>query len=191
VSDVPFPQDRIHGSYDAELAQRFWRATEWAAGVLEEFSGWYCGKQSPVQFFWHSFDLALARYSGRRAPVGDGVDRVTREAYSHEVIAFGFWSGDADVRAAAFYSYTAPEPDALPDTPLAPAAARWQEAGPGHLAILPYDAVRTASDSRRALLAFLEQAYEAGASAAGWERDALASSYCPSPAQLEELTLAA
>jgi hypothetical protein len=191
VSDVPFPEDRGHATYDPDGARRFWRATDWAAGVLEEFSGWFCGKQSPVHVFWHGFDLAMARYSGRLAPEGAGVDHVTREAYSREVIACGFWSGDADTRQAAFYSYTAPEPTGLAAQRLAPAAARWQEAGSGHLALLPYDAVRTSTDARATVLAFLQSAYVAGATAADWELDELTSSFCPAPERLESLVLRA
>jgi hypothetical protein len=189
VSAIPFAEDRVHVAYDAEGAHAFWRATDWAAGVLEEFSGWFCGKQSPVHLFWHSFDLALARYSGRRAPGGGAADPVAREAYSHEVIAFGFWSGDAETRRAAFYSYTAPEPDGLAARPLAPAGAAWQQAGSGHLALLPYDTVRAAPDPRATVLAFLQSAYDAGAAAAGWEREALASGFCPTPAELDSLAL--
>jgi Family of unknown function (DUF5996) len=189
ISAVPFPEDAKHASYDAEFAQRFWRALEWTDDVLTEFSGWFCGKQSPVHLFWHSLDLALTRFSGGRAAPPAGVDAVTREAYSHEVISFGFWPGDARTPFAAFYSYTAPEPSELVDEPLEPEAASWQPAPyGGHLAVLPYDTVRAADDPRSTLLSFLQSAYEAGARTAGWGRDELASTWCPTPSELQRLS---
>ena len=111
---TPFPDDTEHAAYDPEYVRRFWQVLDWADTVLEEFSGWYCGKQSPVHLFWHGLDLAVTRFSGRLAPARDGADPVTREAYSHEVISFGFWAGDDTTREPAFYSYTAPEPPAWP-----------------------------------------------------------------------------
>ena len=171
----PFAQDTVHSSYDADAVERFWQVLASTERVLTAFSGGFVGKASPVHLFWHSFDLAHARYSGRRAPVAADADPVTAEAYSHEVIAFGFWPGD-DRRTPfpAFYSYTAPEPPGLTGHPLGPAAAAWQDTGAGSLAILPYDDVRTAADPARVLLDFFEHAYGAGASCAGWDLDELA-----------------
>jgi hypothetical protein len=189
ISEIPFTEDAGHAAYDPEYAARFWRALLWIDNVYDEFSGWYCGKQSPVHLFWHSFDLAVSRFSGRPAPDVPGADPVSREAYSHEVISFGFWPGDPRTRFPAFYSYTAPEPEALTEMPLKPEAAYWQEVPNGHLALLPYEVVRVADDPRAMLLAFLESAYQAGAGAAGWDRAALTSSWCPTPRQLEELYL--
>jgi Family of unknown function (DUF5996) len=183
---TPFPDDEADASYDRDAVVRFWRILDWTDTVFEEFAGWFCGKTSPVQLFWHSFDLAVTRFSGRRAPVLPD-DVVDREAYTHEVISFGFWPGDANVREPAYYSYTAPEPPGLRERQLRPNGTRWVEQGAGSLALLPYESVRTADDSRRALLAFLESAYEAGAELAGWNREDLASSWCPAPAQLGEL----
>jgi hypothetical protein len=174
---TPFPDDTEHASYDAEAVLRYWRALEWVDAVLAEFAGWFTGKQSPVHVFWHSFDLALTRFSGRRVPPPPEADPVTREAYGEEVVSFGFWAGDATVREPSFYSYTAPEPPGLTERPLEPEAARW--APEGGMALLPYDAVREAPDPRRALLRFLQAAYEAGAQAAGWDRERLASSAFP------------
>jgi hypothetical protein len=177
---TPFPEDREHASYDAEAVERFWRVLDWSARVLEEFAGWFCGKQSPVHLFWHSLDLALTRFSGRRAPAMPDADPVTQEAYAAEVVSFGFWTGDANVHEPAYYSYTAPEPAGLRDRQLAPAGhVRWVELGTGSLAILPYEAARASDDPRETLLEFLESAYEAGADAAGWDRDELVSSWCP------------
>jgi hypothetical protein len=133
------------------------------------------GKASPVHLFWHSFDLAYARYSGRPAPSTEASDPVSAEAYSHEVIAFGFWPGDERTTPyPAYYSYTAPEPDGLPAQPLDPAAAQWQDTGNGSLAVLPYDAVASAPDPDRTLLRFFEAAYLAGARGAGWDVEAFA-----------------
>jgi hypothetical protein len=183
ATTTPFPEDRDHASYDAEAVGRFWLALDWSAGVLEEFAGWFCGKQSSVHLFWHSFDLALTRFSGQRAPAMPDADPVTQEAYGAEVVSFGFWAGDPNVREPTYYSYTAPEPAGLRERPLAPTGqVRWVELGTGSLALLPYEAVRTAADPKATLLEFLESAYEAGADAAGWNRDELRSSWCPLPA---------
>jgi Family of unknown function (DUF5996) len=176
---TPFPQDREHASYQAEYVERFWRILLWTADVLEEFASWFAGKQSPVHVFWHSFDIALARFSGRRAPAQEGVDPVTEEAYSHELISFGFWAGSEDLREPAFYSYTAPEPPDLVAQPLRPDAAAWIEFGAGHLALLPYEAMRASGDPRAALISFLQSAYEAGARTAGWPSEELESSWSP------------
>lgn len=177
--ETPFPEDHEHASYDVEYVQRFWRILMWATDVLDEFAGWFCGKQSPVHLYWHSFDLAQARYSGRRAPELPGADPVTKEAYSHEVIAFGFWAGSESVREPAFYSYTAPEPDNLTDNGLAPTAAEWVDTGAGHLALLRYEDVRSHGDPKSALLSFFQSAYEAGARTAHWPIEELESSWCP------------
>jgi hypothetical protein len=166
----PFAQDRIHDAYDADAVTRFWQVLASTERVLARFRSRFVGKSSPVHLFWHSFDLAHARYSGRPAPVAPGADPVTAEAYSHEVIAFGFWPGD-DRRTPfpAFYSYTAPEPHGLADRPLEPTGAAWQDTGSGSLAVLPYDAVRESTDPAATLLAFYESAYLAGARSAGWD----------------------
>lgn len=154
---------------------RFWHVLASTERVLARFRSGFAGKASPVHLFWHSFDLAHARYSGRRAPAAPGADPVTAEAYSHEVVAFGFWPGD-DRRTPfpAFYSYTAPEPAGLADRPLEPAAAAWQDTGSGSLAVLPYDDVRESADPAATLLAFYESAYAAGAHGAGWDLEPLA-----------------
>ena len=186
---TPFPADEEHASYQREYVERFWHTLVWIDGVLDEFSGWFCGKQSPVHLFWHGLDLAYTRFSGRRAAQSQDVDAVTREAYSHEVISFGFWAGDDSIPNPSFYSYTAPEPPGLRDHALYPAEARWLEGPNGSLALLPYDVVRSADDPRAHLLAFLQSAYEAGVEAAGWNADDLASSACPSPSELQQLRL--
>jgi hypothetical protein len=184
---TPFPDDTTHAAYDPTYVGRFFTVLDWIDSVLEEFSGWSCGKQSPVHLFWHGFDLAVTRFSGRRAPPRDGADPVTREAYSYEVISFGFWAGDDTMREPAFYSYTAPEPSGLVDQPLRPAAAAWRQVYGGSMALLGYDQVRAAHDPRSTLLGFLQSAYDAGVRTAGWDRQELTSSFCPSPAELQAL----
>jgi len=184
---TPFPADRDHAAYDRQAVERFWRILGWTDGVLEEFAGWYCGKSSPVHLFWHSFDLALTRFGGGRARDLPDADPVTREAYSHEVVSFGFWAGDANLREPSYYAYAAPEPADLRLQPLRPEQAHWASQGQGSIALLPYDSVRTASDPRATLLAFLESAYRAGARGPGWDRDELSSSWCPAPLQLSQL----
>lgn len=181
---TPFPEDREHAAWDGDAVRSFGRILDWSDSVLEEFSAWFNGKTSPVHLFWHSFDLAVTRFSGRPAATV-GEDPVSNEAYSHEVISFGFWAGDDSVGDAAYYSYTAPEPEGLRAQPL-PVGA-WTESGTGSLALLPYETVRTAVDPRTTLLAFCQGAYEAGARLAGWDPTALSSSWCPEPARLEQL----
>ena len=176
---TPFPVDRDHASYDPDAVVRFWRILDWSDSVFDEFSGWFSGKTSPVHLFWHSLDLAFSRYAGRTAPVPADIDPVNREAYSHEVIAFGFWAGDEQSPEPSFYSYTSPEPNDLHARTLEPDEAHWTQRGPGSLALLPYDAVRTAPDPRTKLLTFLDSTYEAGARAAGWPIEELESSWHP------------
>ncbi len=181
---TPFAEDTEHASYDAAAVDRFWRALDWTYWVLEGFAGWFSGKASPVQLYWHSFDLAYTRFSGRAAPSDPQADAVSREAYDQEVISFGFWAGDRNTRFPAFYSYTAPEPDGLTDRPLEPGAGRWTAADGGHLAVLSYEEVRTSEDPQRELLGFLESAYQAGAVSANWPVDRFRSNWCPSPGEL-------
>ena len=177
----PFASDTDHASYDPEAVARFHQVLLFADEALKIFSGWYSGKSSPVHLFWHSFDLALTRFSGRRAPEMPAADRVTREAYSHEVISFGFWTGDATVPAPAFYSYTAPEPAGLADEPLVPSSATWAPRNGTHLAVLMYDDVRRAASPRDVVLAFLESAYQAGGTLAKWDLPGMRSSFAPVP----------
>jgi hypothetical protein len=136
--------------------------------IFAEFAGRFNGKTSPVHLFWHSFDLAVTRFSDRRVSLPGETDPVTREAYSHEVISFGFWPGDQNVREPAFYSYTAPEPEGLTGQPLCPAAAGWQEGG---TALLTYEQVRHSGSPKETLLEFLQSAYEAGAKTAAWDME--------------------
>lgn len=170
-------EDREHDAYDPVAVSRYWTVLRGVADVLGQFAGWFNGKQSPVHLFWHGFDLALARFSGRPAPPRPGADRVTVEAYSHEVIAFGFWPGDERVPHPALYSYTAPAPRGLVEQPLRPAEATWDaEAG---TAFLPYEAARASGAPRAMVLDFFSSAYEAGAVTAGWDMAAFATRAAP------------
>ena len=168
-STTPFADDHENKSYDKEYVERFHKILVATNEIFEEFRGRFCGKSTPVHLFWHSFDLALTRFSGRIAPNIDGANMVTREAYSHEVISFGFWFGDDkenSVAAPAFYSYTAPKPDGLENEPLHPEKAFWTP--DGGMALLMYDEIRTLENPREAVLEFLESTYRAGAKKAEW-----------------------
>jgi Family of unknown function (DUF5996) len=177
---IAFPDDQIDAAYDADFAHRFWRILAGSADVLEEFAGWFTGKTSPVHLFWHGTDLAVTRFSGRRAPEPPTSNFVSHEAYTHEVISCGFWAGDESVRTPTYYSYTFPEPAGLAEQPLEPEAARWVELGAGHQARIAYEDIRVADSPREALLGFLQSSYEAGARTAGWPMDELLSSWAPS-----------
>ncbi|WP_329389967.1 DUF5996 family protein [Streptomyces sp. NBC_01351] len=165
----PFAKDTEHAAYDPVQANRYWRVLSQVALVLEEFSAGFSGKASPVHQFWHSLDLAYTRFSGREADQAPHIDPVTREAYSRELISFGFWLGDDTLGEPAFYAYAAPEPAALAAEPLVPASARWVALGGSHLAVLPYDGARAQSDPRAAVLAFYEGFYQAAAAHADWD----------------------
>jgi len=181
---TPFPDDVAHSSWDRDAVGRFFGILDWSDAVLDEFSGWFNGKTSPVHVFWHSLDLAVTRFSGQAGTPIDA-DAVTREAYSHELISFGFWAGDDALGDAAYYSYTSPEPGRIRDQPLP--VGSWVPSGNGSLAILPYETVLTSPDPRTTLLAFLQAAYEAGARLSGWEIPSLESTWCPAPDLLDEL----
>jgi hypothetical protein len=168
---TPFDEDRHHASYDAGYVERFRRILVNCDRVFKEFRSRFLGKCSPVHFFWGSFDLAVTRFSGRRAPVREGVDPVTREAYSHEVTSCGFWPGDRRYKQAAFYAYSAPVPQGLEHEPVRPPTAHW-DSQLGEF-ILNYDDARTASSSDGAILDFCQSAYEAGAKLAKWDRENL------------------
>jgi hypothetical protein len=167
---VRFEEDRAHASYDREYASRFWRVLVSTDTVLKEFRARFIGKSSPVHFFWGSMDLAVTRFSGRRAPERAGADMMTREAYSHEVISVGFWPGTGGIDAT-FYSYAVPEPQGFADAPVKPSAAYYTKALSEFF--LPYESVRTAASPREDLLAFAQSAYEAGATLGKWDRTAL------------------
>ncbi len=168
-----FATDTEHAAYDKEYVNRYWRTLVQIDQVFKEFSGRFTGKSSPVHLFWHTFDLAVTRFSGRRAPDRPEANRATRESYSHEVISFGFWAGDDTTRAPAFYSYTAPEPAGLTNNPLQPKEAFWNTSATGSLALLMYEDLRKMDKPKTVLLDFLEGAYRAGATAANWDIEVL------------------
>lgn len=168
-SKTPFAEDTENKSYDKVYVERFHRTLVTVDHILNDFRGRFLGKSTPVHMFWHSFDLALTRFSGKRVSPREGAGLVEREAYSHEVISFGFWFGDDKVPAPAFYSYTAPEPAGLAEEPLSPSAASWQESNGANMALLMYEDVRNSDDPYSAVLEFLESAYQAGAKRAGWQ----------------------
>ncbi|HKU87561.1 MAG TPA: DUF5996 family protein [Casimicrobiaceae bacterium] len=167
---VPFDEDFAHASYDRHAVERFFRVLLSVDRVFREFRAAFIGKCSPVQFFWGSFDLAVTRFSGRRAPAREGADAITREAYSHEVSSVGFWPGEG-YDDAAFYSYTAPEPAGFRDRAGMPNGT-FYDTKLGEYIVM-YDHVRNASSPSEALLAFCRATYEAGADLAGWDRAAL------------------
>ena len=166
--DIPFSVDRDHASYDRVMVRRWWEIILWSADVFDQYASEFIGKESPAHVFWHSFDLAIARYSGRPANKPPSENPVEQEAYSQEVISVGFWAGDPNTPAPTYYTYTAPEPASLTSMPLAPVQAAWSASGSGHLGVLPYDAVRTAADPRATLLEFMHAGFNAGTKAANW-----------------------
>ena len=173
---VPFAEDRAERPWDAEAVRRYHGALLRIVPVFELFRTSFLGKVSPVHLFWGSFDLAVTRFSGRRAPLHPGgiphlPDAVTREAYSHEVSSAGFWPGQGGAGEAMFYSYAYPVPDGFSEREVAPAEARW-DASLGEF-LLPYDAVRRSADPAAALMAFLQSTYDAAARTGGWDREAL------------------
>ena len=173
---IAFEEDRVHAAYDPEQVTRFWRALVQIDQVFAVFRSRFVGKASPVHFFWGSFDLAVTRFSGRRAPRHPGgvpnlPDAVACEAYSHEECSAGFWPGSGAIDYPAFYSYAYPEPKGYREIKVRPDAAFFSEAL-GEF-ILPYDAVRLSAQPDQALLDFLQSTYEAAANAAKWDRDAL------------------
>jgi len=172
-SKEPFATDETHAAYDGESAHRFWRALVSIDGIFKSFRGRFIGKSSPVHFFWHSFDLAVTRFSGRPAPVREDADPVTKEAYSHEVISAGFWPGDDNLPEPAFYSYVHPSPPGLEEEPLRPKAAWWQNQNGSSMALYRYEDFRTAPDPSADLLEFMQSAYEAGAKLSQWPREQL------------------
>jgi hypothetical protein len=167
-----FADDEEHASYDPIAVQQFWHALRRIEPVFQKFRAAFRGKCSPVHFFWGSFDLAVSRFNGRRAPVRKG--RIDRDAYDEEVISLGFWPGDPwkGSSEAMFYSYTVPEPRGLSGQRVRPDAAFFSDTLKEF--VLPYDDVRLSADPAAAILDFAQSTYDAGSTLAGWSRDALA-----------------
>src|SRR5437763_130038 len=173
---IPFDRDEQHRSYDPKYANRFWRVLVQTDRVFKEFRSRFCGKCSPVHFFWGSFDLAVTRFSGRPAPSHPGgiphlPDAITREAYSQEVSSLGFWPGNAAAPTPIFYSYAYPEPPGFTEAKVQPAAAFYDPKFREFM--LPYDAVRTAEKPDEVLLDFAQSTYDAASTLGKWDRDAL------------------
>jgi len=168
---IRFEEDHIHAAYDPEATHKFWRILVWVDQILKEFRAGFIGKASPVHFFWGSFDLAVTRFSGRRAPERPGADPITREAYSHEVSSAGFWAGGGDIKGPAFYSYAAPEPAGFAEQRVRPEAAFYHPQLKEFL--LMYDDVRTSDNPKAALLEFLQSTYDAAADLGKWDRKTL------------------
>jgi hypothetical protein len=171
VDPIPFAEDTLYRAYDADAAYRFWRIVTSCDSVFKQFRAWFVGKSSPVHFFWGSFDLAVTRFSGRRAPERPGADAITREAYSHEVISAGWWPGGSGVDGPAFYCYAAPEPAGLPQQKVQPESAFYHPDLKEF--ILMYDEIRKSQAPERMLLEFLQSTYEAAAALAHWDRGEL------------------
>jgi hypothetical protein len=168
---IPFEKDEVHAAYDPEAVHKFWRILTWVDQVLKEFRAGFIGKVSPVHFFWGSFDHAVTRFSGKRAPERPGADSITREAYSHEVSSAGFWLGGGDIASPAFYSYAAPEPPGFAERKIRPPAAFYHPQMKEFL--LLFDEVRTAPNPRKTLMEFLQSTYDAAADLGNWDRKAL------------------
>lgn len=172
-STIPFAQDHTHATYHPEQVNRYWRVLLIVDQVMKEFSGRFYGKVCPVQLYWHHMDLTVTRFSGKKVPVRPEASTVEKDAYSHEVISFGFWPGDDQVHFPAFYSYTFPSPEGLDKEPLQPAQARWVDSNGSPMALLNYEELRLLDNPRQALLDFMESCYQAGAKLANWPREEL------------------
>ncbi len=165
---IAFDKDETHASYDRESVNKFWRILASSNSVFHDFRANFIGKSSPVHFFWGSFDLAVGRFSGRRAPERPGADAMTREAYSHEVSSVGFWPGSGNMKEPAYYSYASPEPEGFKEYRARPDAATYRK-DLGEF-LLTYEAVRKSASPASALLDFCQSTYEAAAILAKWDR---------------------
>ncbi len=177
---IPFDRDELHRAYNAAAVNRFWRVLVQSDRVFKQFRSGFIGKCSPVHLFWGAFDLAVTRFSGRRAPEHPGgipnlPDRITREAYSHEVSSGGFWAGGGPIAYPAYYAYAYPEPAGFAAAEVKPSQAFYSP--DLHEFILPYDVVRTSADPDRTLLEFLQSTYVAAADLGRWDRPALEPSF--------------
>jgi hypothetical protein len=168
---TPHDQDQHHASYDKEYVERFRRVLLNSDRILKKYRSDFIGKASPVHFFWGSFDLAVSCFCGRRAPERPGADHMTREGYSHEDIACGFWPGDRRFKHAAYYSYTAPAPPGIEDEKVQPIAAAFNKQL-GEF-ILKYDDVHASEIPEQAVFEFCRSSYETGARLAKWDRASL------------------
>ncbi|WP_158861478.1 DUF5996 family protein [Lunatibacter salilacus] len=172
--DKPFGEITEYHHYEEAYTKDFWLILLWVDGVFKEFSGRFYGKTCPVHLYWHSMDLAVTRFSGKKAPAMPAEARISdKDAYSHECISFGFWGGDENMPEPAFYSYTYPSPEGINQEPLLPPAAQWVQSNGSPMAIFTYNDLLKAAGLRSTLLDFLESAYIAGAKKANWDIKAL------------------
>lgn len=170
--DKPFVEITAYHHYDWKSIQLFWQMMLWNDGVFKEFSGKFYGKTCPVHIYWHHLDLAVTRFSGKKAPAMNPKARISdKDAYSHEVISFGFWAGDDNLPEPAYYAYAAPSPDGLDQEILLPESAFWNDANGSPMAILKYKDLLNYDNPRKTLLEFLESVYQAGAKLANWDID--------------------
>src|SRR5256885_8729147 len=178
---IAFDQDRVHAPYDPKSVEKFWRILVSVDAIFKQFRSRFIGKSSPVHFFWGSFDLAVTRFSGRRAPERPGADMMTREAYSHEVSSVGFWTGSGDITEPAFYSYASPEPAGFRESHVLPSFASYHRQM--NEFILIYEDVRRSPSPGAMLLDFCQTTYAAAADKGSWDRAALERPASPSAAR--------
>lgn len=170
IIETPFSEISDYHHYDWEAINKFWQMMLWNDGIFKEFSGRFYGKTCPVHIYWHHLDLTVTRFSGKSLPPMDVKARILeKDAYSHEVISFGFWAGDDNMREPAYYSYTYPSPNGLGDEKLEPNSAFWMEASGSPMAILKYNDICATENPKELVLNFLESAYKAGAKRANWD----------------------
>ncbi len=170
---IPFDQCTSHHSYDKNSVEKAWQILMQVDTVFQEFSGRSYSKTCPVHIYWHHLDLVVTRFSGKKAPPLSTSSKVEQEAYSHEVISFGFWFGDENITEPAFYSYTYPSPDNIGLEPLRPATAKWVDSNGSPMALLLYKDILSDENPRQLILDFLESSYAAGAKLAGWNMEEL------------------
>lgn len=167
--EKPFSSITEYHHFDWNYIEKFWKIMQWNTSILEEFSGRFYGKSCPVHIYWHHLDLVVTRFSGKKLPPMDAAARVLeKDTYSHEQISFGFWAGDKNVREPMYYSYTYPSPKGIDEETLQPEGSKWQDSNGSPMALLSYETVKNSSNPRKAVLDFLESAYQAGAKRADW-----------------------
>ncbi|PKL77616.1 MAG: hypothetical protein CVV25_14175 [Ignavibacteriae bacterium HGW-Ignavibacteriae-4] len=170
IIETPFAEITEYHHYDWDAIHKFWQMMLWNDGIFKEFSGRFYGKTCPVHLYWHHLDLTVTRFSGKSLPPMDAGARILeKDAYSHEVISFGFWAGDDNMREPAYYSYTYPSPDGLGDEKLEPESAFWMEANGSPMAILKYNDILESENPKEIVMNFLESTYQAGAKRANWD----------------------
>src|SRR5690606_9455694 len=167
--EKPFKNITEYHHFDWEYIENFWKIMQWNNSILQEFSGRFYGKSCPVHIYWHHLDLVVTRFSGKKLPPMDDKARVLeKDSYSHEQISFGFWAGDKNVQEPMYYSYTYPAPKGIDQETLQPEGAKWQDSNGSPMTLLSYEAVKNSNNPRKAVLDFLESAYQAGAKRADW-----------------------